>query len=358
MRIGLAGAGRIGSMHAGVLAAMEPVETVVVADVDPARSAAVADVVGGEACACVESLFDSCVDALVVASSTDSHAGLVMAAVAAGLPVFCEKPVAADIESTLKVIAAIEDSDVPVQVGFQRRFDAGYLAARERVARGDLGFVHTLRSCTLDPAPPPAVHAFVDACHASGAEVLVLAAATGAAGYDDRPVLDSPGWSTLLANLDAIDEATSARGVVTALHPHVGTLVERVDDVDRVLTGSGVGLCLDTGHLLAGGTDPVRLARSHPQRVVHVHLKDVDTRLAEKVRAGALSYTDAIPKGLFIPLGSGDLDIAGLVGALRDEGYAGWFVLEQDVMLDGEPSGEGPVADVRTCLGHLREVTR
>jgi inosose dehydratase len=211
-----------------------------------------------------------------------------------------------------------------------------------------------------DPAvdPLPAVHAFVDACHASGAEVLVLAAATGAAGYDDRPVLDSPGWSTLLANLDAIDEATSARGVVTALHPHVGTLVERVDDVDRVLTGSGVGLCLDTGHLLAGGTDPVRLARSHPQRVVHVHLKDVDTRLAEKVRAGALSYTDAIPKGLFIPLGSGDLDIAGLVGALRDEGYAGWFVLEQDVMLDGEPSGEGPVADVRTCLGHLREVTR
>jgi myo-inositol 2-dehydrogenase/D-chiro-inositol 1-dehydrogenase len=158
MRIGLAGAGRIGSMHAGVLAAMEPVETVVVADVDPARSAAVADVVGGEACACVESLFDSCVDALVVASSTDSHAGLVMAAVAAGLPVFCEKPVAADIESTLKVIAAIEDSDVPVQVGFQRRFDAGYLAARERVARGDLGFVHTLRSCTLDPAPPPAAY--------------------------------------------------------------------------------------------------------------------------------------------------------------------------------------------------------
>jgi len=91
---------------------------------------------------------------------------------------------------------------------------------------------------------------------------------------------------------------------------------------------------------------------------VHVHLKDVDTRLAEKVRAGALSYTDAIPKGLFTPLGRGDLDIAGLVGALRDAGYAGWFVLEQDVMLDGEPSGEGPVADVRASLEHLREVAR
>jgi myo-inositol 2-dehydrogenase/D-chiro-inositol 1-dehydrogenase len=156
MRIGLAGAGRIGSMHAGVLAALEPVETVVVADVDPARAAAVAGAVGGEACGRVDALFDLGLDALVVASSTDSHAGLVIAAVAAGLPVFCEKPVAADLEGTLKVVSAVEGSDIPVQVGFQRRFDAGYLAARELVARGDLGFVHTLRSCTLDPAPPPA----------------------------------------------------------------------------------------------------------------------------------------------------------------------------------------------------------
>jgi len=158
MRIGLAGAGRIGSMHAGVLAAMEPVETVVVADVDPARAAAVAAAVAGEACTGVEAIFDQGLDALVVASSTDSHAGLVIAAVAAGLPVFCEKPVAADVEGTLKVLSAIEGSDVPVQVGFQRRFDAGYLAAREHVAGGDLGFVHTLRSCTLDPAPPPAAY--------------------------------------------------------------------------------------------------------------------------------------------------------------------------------------------------------
>ena len=211
-----------------------------------------------------------------------------------------------------------------------------------------------------DPAadPLPAVHAFVDACLVTGAGVLVLAAATGAAGYDDRPVLDDAGWSTLLSNLDAIAGATRARGVVTALHPHVGTLVERGDDVDRVLTGSRVGLCLDTGHLLAGGTNPVQLARSHPQRVVHVHLKDLDAGLAEQVRSGALSYTDAIPNGLFTPLGRGDLDIAGLVGALRDAGYAGWFVLEQDVMLDGEPSGEGPVADVRASLEHLREVAR
>jgi myo-inositol 2-dehydrogenase/D-chiro-inositol 1-dehydrogenase len=158
MRIGLIGAGRIGSMHAGVLAASEPVRSVVVADVDPARAAAVAAAVGGEHCADVDDVFSRDIDGLVVASSTDSHARLVTASVAAGIPVFCEKPVAADVEGTLKVIAATQGSGVLVQIGFQRRFDPGYLAARERMSDDGLGFVHTLRSCTLDPAPPPAAY--------------------------------------------------------------------------------------------------------------------------------------------------------------------------------------------------------
>jgi len=158
MRIGLAGAGRIGSMHAGVLASLDPVETVVIADVDAARARAVATMVGGDFCADVDTLFREELDALVIASSTDSHARLVTAAVASRLPVFCEKPVAADIDETLKVVSVTEGSDVLVQVGFQRRFDPGYCAAREQVASGRLGFVHTLRSCTLDPTPPPAAY--------------------------------------------------------------------------------------------------------------------------------------------------------------------------------------------------------
>jgi myo-inositol 2-dehydrogenase/D-chiro-inositol 1-dehydrogenase len=158
VRVGLAGAGRIGSMHAGVLAAIEAVDGVVVADVDPLRAETVAASIRGETCTDVDALFDRELDALVVASSTDSHARLVTAAVAEGIPVFCEKPVAADVEGTLDVIEAIKGSGVLVQVGFQRRFDAGYLAARQQVAQGALGFVHTLRSCTLDPAPPPAAY--------------------------------------------------------------------------------------------------------------------------------------------------------------------------------------------------------
>jgi myo-inositol 2-dehydrogenase/D-chiro-inositol 1-dehydrogenase len=158
MRIGLAGAGRIGSMHAGALASLQRVQRVVVADVDGARAEAVAAAVDGEHCADVDCLLARGIDALVVATSTDSHARLVTAAVATGIPVFCEKPVASDVEGTLKVIAATEGTGVLVQVGFQRRFDPGYRAAREELASGRLGFVHTLRSCTLDPAPPTAAY--------------------------------------------------------------------------------------------------------------------------------------------------------------------------------------------------------
>jgi inosose dehydratase len=207
-----------------------------------------------------------------------------------------------------------------------------------------------------DPAhdPLPALDEFVDACLAAGASVVVLAAFTGVEGYDARPTLDEAGWRTLLANLDRLEARARERGVVATLHPHVGTMVEREDEVERVLAGSAVGLCLDTGHLLVGGTDPVELARRHPARVTHVHLKDVDAALAAKVQAGDVPYGDAIWQGLFRPLGEGDVDVVALVRALEAAGYAGWYVLEQDIKLKAEPDGEGPVAGVRASLAHLR----
>lgn len=230
----------------------------------------------------------------------------------------------------------------------------GGLLARYRL-RAVGGFLPVLLH---DPAhdPLPQVDAFVDTCLASGARVVVLAAFTGAEGYDDRPVLDSAGWDTLLSNLDRVADHARSRGAVAALHPHIGTMVETSADVDRVLAGSAVGLCVDTGHLLVGGTDPVALTRDHVDRVEHVHLKDVRQDVAARVRTGALTYAQAVPRGLYAPLGQGDLDVAGLVGALEKHGYTGWYVLEQDIMLDGEPTGEGPVADVRASLEYLREV--
>ncbi|MBX8689748.1 TIM barrel protein [Mycobacterium sp. 20091114027_K0903767] len=191
---------------------------------------------------------------------------------------------------------------------------------------------------------------------AAGAGVVVLAAATGADGYDSRPELDDQ-WSTLLANLDRLSGIASEAGLLAVLHPHVGTMVETREDVDRVLAGSTIPLCLDTGHLLIGGTDPLELAKAVPHRIKHTHLKDVDAALAAKVRSGEVTYTDAVRAGMYTPLGTGDIDIAGIVSVLRDNGFDGWFVMEQDTILDGAPVGDGPLADVRTSVAYLQSVT-
>jgi inosose dehydratase len=192
---------------------------------------------------------------------------------------------------------------------------------------------------------------------AAGAGVVVLAAATGSDGYDSRPVLDEDQWATLLANLDRLGAIASERGLLAVLHPHVGTLVETRADVDRVLAGSSIPLCLDTGHLLIGGTDPLELAKAVPNRIAHTHLKDVDAALAAKVQSGELTYTEAVKAGMYTPLGTGDVDIAGIVSVLRDNGFDGWFVLEQDTILSAEPTDEGPVLDVLASVAYLRDVT-
>lgn len=155
MRIGLAGAGRIGAFHAMTLDALPVVESLVVADAEAGRARDLADRLGAVAADSVDALFTSGLDGLVVAASTGAHSGLVTRSVAAGLPVFCEKPLAPDLDGTFQVAAAVHGSGVPVQVGFQRRFDPGYLAVRDAITSGRLGWIHTLRSCTLDPAPPP-----------------------------------------------------------------------------------------------------------------------------------------------------------------------------------------------------------
>ncbi|MGZ2356797.1 Gfo/Idh/MocA family oxidoreductase [Streptomyces sp. 372A] len=154
MRIGLIGTGRIGAFHASTLAALPAVTAIVLHDPDARSARTVADNVGGECAGSLGALLGAGLDGLVIAAPTGSHAELILAAHRAGLPTFCEKPVASTLEETDRVLSALQDSDVPLQIGFQRRFDAGYRAAREAVAAGRLGWTHTLRACTADPAPP------------------------------------------------------------------------------------------------------------------------------------------------------------------------------------------------------------
>ncbi len=203
--------------------------------------------------------------------------------------------------------------------------------------------------------PVPAVRVTLEAFVETGARTLVLAAATGQEGYDARPVLDEAGWSTLLGNLGRLADLAMERGVTATLHPHVGTMVEDAAEVQRVLDDSPIGLCLDTGHLLIGGADPVALARDHAARIRHTHLKDVDAGWAARVRSGEVGYTEAVRQGMYRPLGQGDVDIAAIVGSLEAAGYGGWYVLEQDTILGRRPAGaaEEPLADVRASIAHL-----
>ena len=154
--MGLAGTGRIGTTHAEILSKLDSVSSLVLADAEPGRARDVAARLHVEHVDNIDALFSSGIDGLVVAAATDAHPELIIKAVDTGLPVFCEKPVAADIPGTLAVLDRIDGSGVPVQIGFQRRFDPGYASARKSVQSGELGWLHTLRATTLDPAPPPA----------------------------------------------------------------------------------------------------------------------------------------------------------------------------------------------------------
>jgi inosose dehydratase len=189
----------------------------------------------------------------------------------------------------------------------------------------------------------------------AGGDVLVLAAVASVGGYEDVVHLDDGGWRRLLGRLTAAHALVAEQGLRCVLHPHVGTAVERRDHVARVLDGSEVPLCLDTGHLLVGGSDPLHLAREAGDRIGHVQLKDVDGDLARAVGDRRLGYRDAVARGLYRPLGRGKVRVAEIVGALETRGYDGWYVLEQDVVLTEPPPAEhGPKDDVATSGGHLR----
>jgi inosose dehydratase len=188
----------------------------------------------------------------------------------------------------------------------------------------------------------------------AGADVLVVAAETGRTGYEASSQASDEEWATLVANLDRVRGIAEEAGLVPALHPHFGTLVESADQIQRVLDTGAIPLCIDTGHLLVGGADPLEVTRAAGGRVAHLHLKDVDAALAARVRRREIGYREAVARGLYRPLGEGDVDIAGVVAHLAGTGYDGWYVLEQDAVLDGEPAeGDGPAADAARSLRQL-----
>lgn len=153
-----------------------------------------------------------------------------------------------------------------------------------------------------------------------------------------------------------LDEICAEHGLEQVLHSHVMTLVETADDVNRVLDSCDVHWCLDTGHLAIGGVDPVAFAEESFERVGHVHLKDVRLDMVPAVLSRDVTLMEATQRGLFTPLGQGDVDIVGVIQALESRGYQGWYVIEQDTALtDGLPGeGAGPIHQVRASVDYLR----
>ncbi|MEU5524452.1 Gfo/Idh/MocA family oxidoreductase [Streptomyces sp. NPDC047860] len=156
MRIGVIGTGRLGTIHAHTLSKHRDVGSLILTDVDPARAQALAHRLGETAAPGVDEIYTWGVDAVVITAATSAHADLIGRAARAGLPVFCEKPIALDLAGTLQAITEVETAGTVLQMGFQRRFDAGYTGAREAVRSGRLGRLHTVRTMAGDAEPPPA----------------------------------------------------------------------------------------------------------------------------------------------------------------------------------------------------------
>lgn len=154
LHVGVIGVGRIGAFHVHTLRALADVSSVTLADADPTRASRVASAAGAEVVEEPEALVDAGVDALVIATPTTGHAPMLRLAAEAGLPAFCEKPVALDVATLDDLVTDVERAGILVQIGFQRRFDTGYVAARDAVAAGELGTLLVVRAATHDPVPP------------------------------------------------------------------------------------------------------------------------------------------------------------------------------------------------------------
>ena len=191
----------------------------------------------------------------------------------------------------------------------------------------------------------------------AGATTFITAAVADEE-WSPPPQLDSSERRHLVEMLARLDDVCAELGLAQVLHPHVQTIVETADDVDRLLEACDVAWCLDTGHLAIGGKDPVEFAREAADRVGHVHLKDVDLSHVPPLMDRSASILQSVHAGLFTPLGSGDVAIADVITTLEANGYSGWYVIEQDTAITGAvpPEGAGPVESVAASMAYLRDV--
>ena len=169
--------------------------------------------------------------------------------------------------------------------------------------------------------------------------------------------LSAARFERLIANLHRAAEICRAEGFEAVLHPHAGTYVETADEIARVMDRidpSLVGLCLDTGHFRFGGADPTRAADDYRELIRHVHIKDCRTAVMDEVKTEGKGLEEALSRGVFCQLGTGDSGIETVIETLRRNEYDGWLVIEQDQFLRASDTPESVVAVQRANRDYLR----
>ena len=295
LEVGVVGLGRIGRHHVETLIGLEDV-SVSVTDADQKRARRVADDLGVRAVATPEALFESGVDALVIATSTPSHAPLLQLTAASAAAAFCEKPVALDLATLDRVRETVDRAGIMVQVGFQRRFDPGYRAARDAVATGGVGKILVMRAATHDPVPPPAeyiaasggifrdlhIHDFDAVRFVSGEEITQV--------YADGAGLDAP-W---VDDLDDVDVAAAI------LHLSGGGLVI-VSGTRRDPLGYDVRLeVFGTGDSIVVGQDarsPIRSVEPDSARTQELPYRDFWDRFEPAYRNELAAFVETVRTG-------------------------------------------------------------
>jgi inosose dehydratase len=189
---------------------------------------------------------------------------------------------------------------------------------------------------------------------ALGAETLVLTLIGSRDDGDPDVALSSTGWAHLLNAIGSVQHVCLNRRLRLAVQPRFGSMIQGPADIERLLVGSEVGVCIDVGHLVISGADPIEVVELASGRIDHVHVADVDRDLAAKIRVRDLDYATAVARGLYRPLGEGDGGVAEVVKALQRSGYRGWYGIESEVRL--KSVDEDPAAGVKASLARLHEM--
>ena len=195
---------------------------------------------------------------------------------------------------------------------------------------------------------------------ACGCEVMVWAETSGTVQGDrsvpvaHRPVMAESEWPVFLERIGRLSRYMADQGVRMAFHHHMGTVVEKASEVDRLMEGTPdtVGLLYDTGHLTCAGDDPAQVARKWARRINHVHAKDVRPDVLARVHKDKLSFLDAVVEGVYTVPGDGCVDFAAALTPVAQAGYSGWLIVEAEQ----DPAKAHPLTYAKKGYAHLRAV--